>query len=71
MPTYDYTCGACGKTTEIFHGMNEGARRKCPLCGKLKLKRQIGSGSGIIFKGSGFFSTDYKKPSAPEPGSES
>ena len=63
MPTYDYRCDACGKTHEIFHSMSESARRKCPSCGKLKLKRQIGSGAGILFKGSGFYQTDYRSES--------
>lgn len=61
MPTYDYTCRACGAKHEIFQSITEGRKRKCPTCGALKLKREIGSGSGIIFKGSGFYVTDYKK----------
>ena len=61
MPTYDYKCKACGHQFELFHGMSEPARRKCPECGKLALVRLFGAGAGIIFKGSGFYETDYKR----------
>ena len=68
MPSYDYHCQACGAKVEIFHSITSGAKRKCPACGKLKLKRQIGAGAGIIFKGSGFYATDYRKNEThPEP----
>ena len=60
MPTYDYLCGACGEEVEIFHAMTDAPKRKCPSCGRLKLERQIGAGGGIIFKGSGFYETDYR-----------
>jgi putative FmdB family regulatory protein len=60
MPTYDYECKACGKTIEIFHSMSEPARKKCPACGKQKLERLMGAGAGFIFKGSGFYITDYR-----------
>ena len=60
VPTYDYECGGCGETFEIFHSMTAAAKRKCPGCGKQKLKRMIGTGGGIIFKGSGFYETDYR-----------
>ena len=63
MPTYDYVCGACAHHVEIFHSMSEKPRRKCPDCGKLKLERQIGMGGGVIFKGSGFYETDYRSAS--------
>jgi len=63
MPTYDYRCDACGHTLEIFHSMTAAPKRKCPACGQLKLKRAIGSGAGIIFKGSGFYETDYRSDS--------
>jgi len=66
MPTYAYVCGQCNQVTDIFQSIKEGHRRKCPNCGALKLKRQIGTGGGIIFKGtpgsSGFHSLDYRKP---------
>lgn len=60
MPTYDYICGNCGHTLEIFQQMSENPKRKCPECGRMKLVRQIGSGAGVIFKGTGFYQTDYK-----------
>ena len=63
MPTYDYRCDHCGHELEIFQSITESAKRKCPECGKLKLKRVIGSGAGIIFKGSGFYETDYRSDS--------
>ena len=62
MPTYDYECRACGKTFEFFQSMSEAPKRKCPECGKQKLERLIGPGAGFIFKGSGFYITDYRSP---------
>ncbi len=61
MPTYEYECRACGHTFEEFQSMTAGALRKCPKCRKLKLQRLVGAGAGIIFKGSGFYETDYKR----------
>ncbi len=63
MPTYDYVCQDCGHALELFQSMSEAPKRKCPECGKLKLKRQIGMGAGIVFKGSGFYETDYRSDS--------
>ena len=63
MPTYDYVCGACGHALELFHSMSEAPRRKCPACGKQKLERRIGKGAGILFKGTGFYQTDYRSDS--------
>jgi len=63
MPTYDYVCGACGHTFEEFQYIKESPLRKCPECGKLKLRRLIGSGAAIVFKGSGFYQTDYRSES--------
>ena len=60
MPTYDYECDACGHTLEIFQGINDPAIKKCPECGKNKLKRLFGTGAAIVFKGSGFYQTDYR-----------
>jgi len=60
MPTYDYECNACNHTFELFQFITEEHIRKCPECGKLKAKRLIGTGSTIIFKGSGFYQTDYR-----------
>jgi len=60
MPTYDYICRACGHQFERFQPMTAPVKRKCPKCGKSRLERLIGSGAGIIFKGSGFYQTDYR-----------
>jgi len=65
MPTYEYECERCGHTMEAFQSMTDKPLRKCPKCGKLKLQRLIGAGAGIIFKGSGFYETDYKRKSPP------
>lgn len=62
MPTYEYECLNCGHKFDAFQSMTDNPLKKCPKCSKLKLKRLIGSGAGIIFKGSGFYATDYKKP---------
>ncbi len=66
MPTYDYECTKCGHKFEAFQQMSDKPLTKCPKCDK-KLRRLIGSGAGIIFKGSGFYATDYKKKSSPTP----
>ncbi len=63
MPTYDYRCEACGHELELFQSISESPRRKCPACGKQRLRRVIGAGAGIIFKGSGFYQTDYRSDS--------
>ena len=60
MPTYDYRCENCGHEFETFQSISASPMRKCPECGKLKLKRLIGTGAGVIFKGSGFYETDYR-----------
>lgn len=60
MPTYEYECGACGHGFEIFQSITESPKKKCPACGKMKAKRLIGSGAALIFKGSGFYQTDYR-----------
>ncbi|MBK8976590.1 MAG: zinc ribbon domain-containing protein [Planctomycetes bacterium] len=63
MPTYNYECSACGHAFEVFHSMTAPVKRKCPSCGKQKLERLIGTGAGVIFKGSGFYQTDYRSSS--------
>ena len=63
MPTYDYECQACSHRFEAFQSIKEGALRKCPECKKLKLRRLIGTGGAILFKGSGFYETDYRSSS--------
>ena len=60
MPTYEYVCSECGHRFEEFHQMNDDSDGRCPECGE-KAERKIGTGSGIIFKGSGFYATDYAK----------
>ena len=66
MPTYQYECSGCGHEFEELQSMTEERLKKCPKCGKNKLHRLIGTGSGIIFKGSGFYETDYKKKESPK-----
>ena len=63
MPTYEYQCTACDHLFELFQSIKARAVRKCPECGKLKVKRLIGIGAGVIFKGSGFYQTDYRSES--------
>jgi putative FmdB family regulatory protein len=65
MPTYEYECTHCGHRFELSQKMSAEHLKNCPKCNK-KLKRLIGSGSGIIFKGSGFYATDYRKKTKPE-----
>lgn len=60
MPTYDYKCNACGHAFEQFQGMKDKLLRTCPNCGKKALERLIGTGAAIVFKGSGFYQTDYR-----------
>jgi len=60
MPTYDYECDKCGNKFEKFQNMKDKLLKVCPKC-KGKVQRLIGGGSGIIFKGSGFYENDYKK----------
>src|SRR3954462_5961020 len=63
MPTYDYECDACGHTFELFQSITEPVKKKCPKCGKSKLRRLFGTGAAIVFKGSGFYQTDYRSDS--------
>ena len=77
MPTYEYQCDACDHLFELYQGINDPKKRKCPECGKLKLRRLLGTGSAVVFKGSGFYQTDYRSDSykkakaADKPKSES
>jgi putative FmdB family regulatory protein len=66
MPTYDYQCDACGHDFELFQSITEPAKRRCPECGKLKLRRLFGTGAAVVFKGSGFYQTDYRSESYKE-----
>jgi len=63
MPTYDYRCRGCGHEFELFQSMRESPKRKCPECGKMALERLIGTGAAVLFKGSGFYETDYRSES--------
>lgn len=60
MPTYDYKCNGCGHRFEQFQSMKDKALKKCPECGKNTLERLIGTGAAVLFKGSGFYQTDYR-----------
>ena len=64
MPTYDYECRKCKNKFEVFQSMSAEPVKKCPKC-KGKVDKLIGSGTGIIFKGTGFYETDYKKKEKP------
>jgi putative FmdB family regulatory protein len=70
MPTYDFNCPDCGHAFEAFQGINDKPIKVCPECGKRKVKRLIGAGGGLIFKGSGFYLTDYARKGG-EPKTES
>jgi putative FmdB family regulatory protein len=63
MPTYEYACTKCGHELEAFQSMKDAPLKKCPACGRAALRRKVGGGAGLIFKGSGFYITDYKKKS--------
>ena len=63
MPTYEYVCKNCEHKFEQFQSIIAKPSRKCPECGRMKLQRLIGAGAGIIFKGSGFYQTDYRSES--------
>ncbi len=63
MPTYDYRCNNCDHEFELFQAMSAGVKKKCPECGKMTLERLIGTGAAVIFKGSGFYETDYRSKS--------
>ncbi len=63
MPTYDYKCKACDHAWEEFQSIKAPPTKKCPSCKKSKAERQIGGGGGLIFRGSGFYITDYRSDS--------
>ena len=67
MPTYDYKCLDCANAFEVFQNMKDAPLKTCPKCGG-KVKRLIGKGAGLIFEGSGFYATDYKKTSPSDSG---
>ena len=63
MPTYDYSCDACEHAFEVFESITAEPQKKCPKCKKNKLRRLFGAGAGLVFKGSGFYQTDYRSES--------
>jgi putative FmdB family regulatory protein len=63
MPTYDYICDACGHEFEAYESIKSESQRTCPACKENKLRRKIGAGAAILFKGSGFYQTDYRSDS--------
>jgi putative FmdB family regulatory protein len=63
MPTYEYHCDACGHQFDEFQSMSEAPLKKCPACGKNKLRRAFGTGAAVLFRGSGFYQTDYRSES--------
>ncbi|MGL6096578.1 MAG: FmdB family zinc ribbon protein [Fimbriiglobus sp.] len=63
MPTYDFVCDGCGHAFEEWQSFKDEPLTKCPSCKKKKLRRLFGSGAAVIFKGSGFYETDYRKDS--------
>ncbi|MCF7792035.1 MAG: zinc ribbon domain-containing protein [Victivallales bacterium] len=63
MPTYEYKCKNCGNYFDFFQSMKDAPLKVCPACNKETLKRLLGTGAGIIFKGSGFYQTDYRSES--------
>jgi putative FmdB family regulatory protein len=65
MPTYEYECQKCGHHYELYQSIKDGPKRTCPKCHG-RVKRLLGTGAGLIFKGSGFYITDYRKPSYTE-----
>jgi putative FmdB family regulatory protein len=67
MPTYEYACAKCGHEMEAFQSMKDEPLKLCPACKRRTLKRKVGGGGGLIFKGTGFYITDYKKKSGTKP----
>ena len=65
MPTYEYECQKCHHRFELFQSIKDAPKRTCPKC-RGRVKRLLGTGAGLIFKGSGFYVTDYRKPSYSE-----
>ncbi len=64
MPTYEYVCAKCGHEMEAFQPMQDQALKQCPACKRRTLRRKVGGGAGLIFKGTGFYINDYKKKPA-------
>ena len=71
MPTYSYECQKCGVVRDVFHSMSATPKVKCPECSSGRVKRLLGTGAGLIFKGSGFYETDYKRGNGSSDGKSS
>ena len=71
MPTYEYICLKCGKTFEVFQSMKDAPLKTCTFCKNGRVKRLVGRGAGIIFKGSGFYENDYRRSPAKAGGGKS
>ena len=68
MPTYEYICRACEHRFERFQKMSDRPVTECPDCGRPEAERQISAGAGLVFKGPGFYATDYRKGPVPSEG---
>ncbi len=71
MPTYSYECGKCGHLFDVFHSMSATPKVPCEQCNSTRTKKQLGIGAGIIFKGSGFYETDFREKKGKRPESSS
>jgi putative FmdB family regulatory protein len=67
MPTYTYACKKCEHAWDVFHAMSATPKLACPECDSKRVEKQIGTGAGIIFKGSGFYETDFKEKKGTRP----
>lgn len=67
MPTYTYGCKSCGHEFDVFHAISAKPKVKCESCDSVKVERHLGTGAGIIFKGSGFYETDFKGKKGSKP----
>lgn len=68
MPTYDYACSDCGHRFEKFESIGDDGLKECPRCGKAGARRLLGTGAGVIFKGRGFYATEYGRSRSETPG---
>lgn len=68
MPTYDYACSGCGHRFEKFESIADDGPKPCPRCGKVRARRLLGTGAGVIFRGGGFYATEYGRSRAAGPG---
>ena len=71
MPTYSYECGKCGHVFDVFHAMSATPKVRCEKCNSPRTQKLLGTGAGIIFKGSGFYETDFKDKKGKKPSASS